>query len=295
MGRLGLSWPHVFHIYGAVGLIWVLVFCLMTYPKPGDHPYLSDKEKAALEELMDNEAAHKNSNMKTPWREILTSLPVWAIIIAMIGHDWGLFAQITDLPKFMKSVLHFNVQKNGLLNALSYVLIWVISLMSGVVVGFAERRNFISTTVSRKLGTTLASVGPSLGLLGSVYTNCDTDLAVIYLLVGMAFMGFYYPSLKVNVIDLAPNHSGTLAALTTTIGSLSGVLVPYLIGYLTPNSTLNEWRVVMWITFVVMSLTNIFYIFTAKSKVQPWNSPPETKDPEVQTYDNLGLAVGPKF
>lgn len=45
----------------------------------------------------------------TPWKKIITSPAVWGLIIAQIGHDWGLFTIITDLPKYMKQVLHYSV------------------------------------------------------------------------------------------------------------------------------------------------------------------------------------------
>lgn len=47
--------------------------------------------------------------LSIPWRQIATSGPVWGLIIVQIGHDWGLFTIITDLPKYMKSVLQFTV------------------------------------------------------------------------------------------------------------------------------------------------------------------------------------------
>lgn len=51
----------------------------------------------------------------------------------------------------------------------------------------------------------------------------------------MAFMGFFYPSLKVNALDLSPNYAGTLMAIVNGIGAISGIITPALIGYLTPN------------------------------------------------------------
>jgi hypothetical protein len=45
----------------------------------------------------------------TPWREILTSVPLWGLIFAQIGHDWGFFTLVTDLPKYFKDVMKFNV------------------------------------------------------------------------------------------------------------------------------------------------------------------------------------------
>lgn len=45
----------------------------------------------------------------TPWKAMLTSAPLWALIIGEIGHDWGLYTMITDLPKYMGDVMHFNI------------------------------------------------------------------------------------------------------------------------------------------------------------------------------------------
>lgn len=47
--------------------------------------------------------------MTTPWKTILTSGPVWALVIGGAGHDWGAFTLISDLPKYMNDVLHFSV------------------------------------------------------------------------------------------------------------------------------------------------------------------------------------------
>lgn len=45
----------------------------------------------------------------TPWKAIALSVPLWGLIIGQIGHDWALFTIQTDLPKYMKSVMHFTV------------------------------------------------------------------------------------------------------------------------------------------------------------------------------------------
>lgn len=49
---------------------------------------------------------------------------------------------------------------------------------------------------------------------------------------------------------------------------------------------MEEWRLVFWITFGVMSLTNIFYIIFASADLQPWNTPKEkeekSEDPKVR-------------
>lgn len=50
----------------------------------------------------------------TPWVSILTSWPVWALIIIEAGHDWGGYTIGSDLPKYMNDVLHFSVTEVSL-------------------------------------------------------------------------------------------------------------------------------------------------------------------------------------
>ena len=44
-----------------------------------------------------------------PWRQMATSVPLWGLIFAQIGHDWGFFTLVTDLPKYFKDVMKFKV------------------------------------------------------------------------------------------------------------------------------------------------------------------------------------------
>jgi hypothetical protein len=53
--------------------------------------------------------------------------------------------------------------------------------------------------------------------------------------------------------------------------TLSSLFSPYLVGVLTPNRSLSEWRIVFWIAFVVFNVTNIVYIIWASGEVQPFN------------------------
>jgi hypothetical protein len=47
---------------------------------------------------------------KVPWLSIVKSLPFWAILMAHMGQNYGYETLMTELPSFMKQVLHFNLQ-----------------------------------------------------------------------------------------------------------------------------------------------------------------------------------------
>lgn len=46
-----------------------------------------------------------------PWRQILLSGPVWAIILTHVASIYGFFTVVNQLPTFMKKVLHFNIKQ----------------------------------------------------------------------------------------------------------------------------------------------------------------------------------------
>lgn len=51
----------------------------------------------------------------------------------------------------------------------------------------------------------------------------------------MGCIGTYYPSMKVNSLDLSPNYAGSLMALTNGLGAITGIAAPTFVGLMTPN------------------------------------------------------------
>ncbi|KAK9502974.1 hypothetical protein O3M35_011645 [Rhynocoris fuscipes] len=265
------GWTTVFYVFGFLGLCWAILWQLLITSDPSDHPYISEKELKYIKETT-GRTKNKDDIPPTPWKSILTSVPLWGLIIAQIGHDWGLFTIITDLPKYMKSVMHFSITQNGLLSAAPYLVMWLFAIISGWIVDWLVKKGF-SVSVVRKIFISIASVGPAVGIIAASYSGCDKVMVASFFALGMGSMGAFVPSLKVNALDLSPNYAGTLMALVAGIGAISGIITPYLVGLLTPNSTLLEWRLVFWIAVAVLCATNLIYLVMGSAEVQPWNSP----------------------
>jgi len=47
---------------------------------------------------------------QTPWVDIFTSLPMWAVIIAHCGMNWGYFTLLTEMPSYINSILKFDLK-----------------------------------------------------------------------------------------------------------------------------------------------------------------------------------------
>lgn len=181
------SWPAVFYVFGGMGVLWFLVWVLICYNNPYEHPFISEREVKYLHERM-NEHTHTKPP-PVPWRHMLSSTPVWALIAAQVGHDWGFFTMVTDLPKYMSSVLHYSIQGNGFVSSLPYLVMWFCSTASSWLADRIITKGIMSRTNVRKLGTTIASLGPAAFIIAASYASCDRTLVVTMFTIGMAMMG----------------------------------------------------------------------------------------------------------
>lgn len=190
-----------------------------------------------------------------------------------IGNDWGFLTLVSDMPKYLSSVLKFSVENNGYLSSLPHLAFWIISTIGSVIADSLIASGRVSIEQVRKIGATIASTGPAIFLIAASYADCNRTIVIVFFTVGMALMGCSTFSLIINALDIGPNYAGTLMGFVNGIATLSGVLSPYLIGILTPNQTLSEWQLVFWIMFVILILVNLIYLIWGSGKVQKWNDP----------------------
>ncbi|XP_016838309.1 putative inorganic phosphate cotransporter [Nasonia vitripennis] len=265
------SWPIVFYFFGGIGIVWYFIWLVTCYNTPREHPFISDKEATFLHQEL-SAVAHVNPP-PVPWRHLLKSMPLWALISVQIGHDWGFYTISTELPKYMSSVLHYSVDQNGYLSSLPYIGMWLCCTFMSWLADWLISKGHMAITTVRKVGTTIASVGPGLFVIAASYVGCDRTLVVVMFTLGVTLLGSGIPSLKVNALDLSPNYAGTVMAISNGAAACTGIITPYLTGVLTPDQTLSQWRVVFWIIFVVLMVSNVFYLIFASGKVADWNDP----------------------
>lgn len=94
-------------------------------------------------------------------------------------------------------------------------------------------KSIISTTVARKIATGLASVVPMLCFITLCFIGCHREIAVALMTVAVMCIGAMFCGFLSNHIDIAPNFAGTLIAITNTVATIPGILVPMFVGKLT--------------------------------------------------------------
>ena len=123
----------------------------------------------------------------------------------------------------------------------------IVGALGSIVADFAIKKEIFSKTVVRKIANTIATVGPALALIGASFVGYRPDAAMVLLTVSVGCNGFIYSGEQSNMIDIAPNFSGTLMGIVNTLGNTMGFVAPALVGYIIKgHNDVEHWQVIFY-------------------------------------------------
>ncbi|NXY47240.1 S17A5 protein, partial [Ceuthmochares aereus] len=250
-----MNWVYVFYIFGALGVLWFFFWMWLVSDTPETHKSISHTEREyILSSLKDQLSTQKS----VPWRPILESVPLWAIVVAQFSYNWTFYTLLTLLPTYMKEILRFDAEENGFLSALPYFGCWLCIILSGQIADYLrEKRNF-STVCVRKCFTLigkckLSSLFGTYHSLGKIISMTDNQENLI------------------NSINyFSSRYAGILLGITNSFGTIPGMVGPVIAKNLTHNNTVGEWQTVFYIAASINLFGAIFFALFASGEVQDW-------------------------
>ncbi|EDW86305.1 uncharacterized protein Dwil_GK17401 [Drosophila willistoni] len=303
------GWPSAFYIFGLLGMLWFVCWMYLVYDSPSVHPRISRSEREyikrslriqcnrrvnAIEAPLDHEAEEEEdgesssdeeheerqqddasaSTNNVPWFSLFTSVPLWAILLTQCGQSWAFYTQLTELPTYMANILHFDIQSNAILNAVPPLTAWFVGIACSALADWMLAKRYITQINSYKLWNTVASVVPSLGLIGIIYVGCDW-VWVTFMLAGVgSFGGAVYAGNQMNHIALSPRYAGTMYGITNSAANICGFLAPYVVGLIINHrETLTQWHIVFWLAAGFSIAGNFIYLMFASAEEQSWSLP----------------------
>ncbi|XP_065487352.1 sialin isoform X2 [Caloenas nicobarica] len=238
-----MNWVYVFYIFGALGVLWFFFWMWLVSDTPETHRSISHAEKEyILSSLKDQLSTQKS----VPWRPMLESLPLWAIVVAHFSYNWTFYTLLTLLPTYMKEILRFDAQENGFLSALPYFGCWLCIILSGQIADYLREKQNFSTVCVRKCFTLIGMIGPAVFLVAAGFIGCNYALAVAFVTVSTTLGGFCTSGYSINHLDIAPSYAGILLGITNSFATIPGMVGPVIAKNLTHNVTLGVAQTVMW-------------------------------------------------
>lgn len=118
----------------------------------------------------------KYTESKPTYNISFQSSPNIIIFILQVGHDWGYFTMITDLPKYFSDVLKFNIKETGLMSALPYMAMYVCSFLFAYLCDLCIRKKWHSITTGRKIYTTVCKYSVFVKIFRDWRFPCQTRI-----------------------------------------------------------------------------------------------------------------------
>ncbi|CAH0715894.1 unnamed protein product, partial [Brenthis ino] len=275
------GWPAIFYVNGSLGAVWTVAYVFLGADSPRNSKMISAEEKMYIQSSLGH-VGSEHKKLPTPWSAIFTSLPFISLIVAHCGQNWGFWTLMTEMPSYMKQVLGVDIKANGVMSALPYLAMYLLSFPIGFTSDFILKKNWLSITACRKLSNSIGHFGPAIALIGLSYVPAGSvALAVTLLTIVVGLNAGHYTGYLLVHIDMAPNFAGTLMGITNCIANIISIIAPLAAGAILQDETdPNEWRKVFYVSSAIYIACNIFFIIFGSCKTQSWNEVKETGDEE---------------
>lgn len=230
------GWEWAFYLFGAVGVVWYLIWYFSVTATPDKHPDVTSEELAAINDSVAQEVAVASP----PWKLLFRSSAVWAIIVAHFCNNWSLYVLLSWLPTFVNKGLGVDYADVGWFTMIPHIASFVFLNVAGNI---ADRmiRGGMPVGRVRKLMQSIGfgGIAVSLAIVGYVETAW---MAIAVMAVGSALGAFVTGGFAVNHMDIAPKYAGTLMGITNTAGTIPGIIGVYVSGLILEFT--NSWVIV---------------------------------------------------
>ncbi|XP_015918821.1 putative inorganic phosphate cotransporter isoform X2 [Parasteatoda tepidariorum] len=278
------GWPSVFYVFGSMTCIWFVFWAFLIYEKPSVHPGISREELLFIELNNDEQDKKRPANL---WKNIFTSIPMWALILGHFGHNYGFIVLLLELPTYLSTVLNFDLKSNGFLSALPFVVQAAGAWIASFIADYLRHSNKMSITAIRKMMNSIGEFGPAICLIGVTFAGCQPSLTISLLCLALALNGCVYSGYNITHVDMCPEFAGTLYAITNTIANITGILGPMSVGVFTASgATLANWSNVFYTAAAVYLFCGTIFAVFGSAELQTWGSAENKSEKEASSEKN---------
>ena len=221
-----LNWRWAFVVFGAIGIIWAVLFFFWFRDDPRQHPGVNAAEAAIIGDAPKNASGHGD----VPWGRLVRSRSVWLLWgqYFCLTYPWSFY--ITWLPNYLKSWNLTDREASSLA---------VLPLLCG---GFGcIFCGMMSPLLVRRLG---GNVGRSrriwgvTGLLAACFFLVVTIHAhtAVWAVISLALASFSndvtIPPAWAACMDISGRHAGTVSGSMNMMGNLATFVAPAMGGWL---------------------------------------------------------------
>jgi MFS family permease len=220
-----LNWRWTFVVFGALGVVWAVLFFFWFRDDPRRHPGVNAAEAAIIGDAPRNATGHGD----VPWGRLVRSRSVWLLWTQYFCLTFPWTFYITWLPNYLKSW--------NLTDRAASSLAVLPLLCGGIGCMFCGA---ISPLLARRLGD-VRRCRRLTGVAGFVGAACFLAMATqaqsaLWAMFAMGMASFWndvtMPPAWTAVMDIGGKYAGTVSGSMNMMGNLAGFVAPAVGGWL---------------------------------------------------------------
>jgi sugar phosphate permease len=228
-----LGWRSVFYICGAVGIVWAVWWHLSYRNTPEEHGLVNDAELTHIRGLDEKGAINQapiEHKAEVPWRELLRSGNMWAIMCAYFTYVYCLWIFLSWLPSYLVEFRHFTLLKVGIFASLPLWAGVIGDTVGGLATDWLLRWTG-NTKLARRAVAITGLLGCAVFIVPAALTE-DAYTAVYCLTAAMFFLECTIGPSWAVPMDTGGKYSGTVSGTMNMAGNIGGALSPLVFGVL---------------------------------------------------------------
>ncbi|MBI4909405.1 MAG: MFS transporter [Acidobacteria bacterium] len=240
-----MDWRMAFVTFGAIGVVWAVLFYRWFRDNPKDHPSVNAGELDLLSKVAGNAEGHAH----VPWSLLIRTPTVWLLWLQYFLLSFPWYFYITWLPTYLQEHRHLTQAESA-----NYA---ILPLFGGGL------GSLICGLLSPRVAAALGSVKSARRLLASAgFLGAAVMLTVsiqlenpLYAMIAMGMASFcndlVMPGAWAACMDVGGKYAGTLAGSMNMMGNVAGFVAPNVGGYILQNYKTDtgaaDWNLFLYI------------------------------------------------
>ena len=224
------GWRACFYLSSVIGIFLALMWWFYGADRPEQHPGVNAAELELIRGGINRDLPPASSGVvkgSPPWRRMLSSLSVWAILLSYFCQGYMPYIYVTWFFIYLVKVRGLSIMQGGIWGSTPFIAIMLLAPLGGWLSDVAVSK--FGKRLGRRL-TVWIGMGFSAMLLWTGSHTLNNTAAILMLALAAGFNFFASPSWWATCIDLTPSYSGSLSGLMNTFSGawLAPILTAYI-------------------------------------------------------------------
>lgn len=263
-----IGWRNTFYLFGAIGLVWAVVWYYWYHDRPALQPGITTAELHEIEGA--GAVSPPPAHSGVPWRTLFRNKQLWLIMSMYWCYVWGSMFYLTWFPTYLVKGRGLTESEMGRYAALPFILGAFGNIAGGWLCDRLSRR-FGLARGRRIVGATSLFVS-ALFLVGVALTTGKMS-GVVLLALGFGVMDCMLPAAWATCVDIGGRFSGAVSGAMNSAGQVGGFVCTVLFGYLV--SSFGDYDIpIFFIAGMVMVSAYLFWRIDATKPIFAEDGPP---------------------